>query len=163
MFSWFANLRVRSKVLVAPGFMILVLIGVGLFAWNAQRAEQANFNAIMTGPVRQAATVADFNNSTWTMQVLLYRLMATAANESDASKIKALAGDATKMLAVMTGKPKTLDDLTFDQGEIREMLKELRTVVATYVKHADNLIDTADRARGPALPLISGAARCSPT
>jgi methyl-accepting chemotaxis protein len=159
MFAWFANLRVRSKVLVAPGFMILVLIGVGLFAWNAQRAEQANFNAIMTGPVRQAATVADFNNSTWTMQVLLYRLMATAANESDASKIKALAGDATKMLAVMTGKLKTLDDLTFDQGEIGEMLKELRTVVATYVKQVDNVIDMADGDVGTALTLMSGAAR----
>ena len=67
MFSWFANLRVRSKVLVAPGFLILVLIGVGLFAWNAQRTGQANINVIMTGPVRQAATVADFNNSAWSM------------------------------------------------------------------------------------------------
>jgi len=96
MLSWFANLRVRSKVLVAPGFMILVLIGVGFFAWSTQRAGQTNINAIMAGPVRQAATVADFNNSTWTMQVLLYRLMATAANESDANKIKALAGEAPK-------------------------------------------------------------------
>jgi methyl-accepting chemotaxis protein len=159
MSSWFANLRVRSKVLVAPGFLILVLIGVGLFAWNAQRAGQANINAIMSGPVRQAATVADFNNSTWTMQVLLYRLMATAANESDANKIKALGGDATKMLGVMTNKLKTLDDPAFDNAKIGEMLNQLKTVVATYVKQANNVIDMADGDVGTALTLMTSATR----
>ena len=29
MFVWFANLRLRWKTLFAPGFLILVLIGVG--------------------------------------------------------------------------------------------------------------------------------------
>jgi methyl-accepting chemotaxis protein len=159
MLSWFANLRVSSKVLVAPGFMILVLIGVGLFAWNAQRTGQANLTAIMTGPVRQAATVADFNNSTWTMQVLLYRLMATAANESDAKKIKALSDDAGKMLGVMTNKLKVLDDPAFDNAEIGEMLTKLKTVVATYVKQANNVIDMADGDAGTALTLMTSASR----
>ena len=159
MFSWFANLRVSSKVLVAPGFLILVLIGVGLFAWNAQRTGQANINAIMTGPVRQAATVADFNNSTWTMQVLLYRLMATAANESDANKIKAFGDDATKMLGVMTAKLKALEDPAFDNGEIGEMLSKLKTVVAAYVKQANNVIDMADGDVGTALTLMTSATR----
>ena len=159
MFAWFANLRVRSKVLIAPGFMILVLIGVGLFAWNSQRTGQANVNAIMSGPVRQAASVADFNNSTWTMQVLLYRLMATAANESDANKIKALGDDATKMLGVMTTKLKALDDPAFDSAVIGEMLSKLKTVVATYVKQANNVIDMADGDAGTALTLMTSASR----
>ena len=70
--------------------LILALTGVGIFALHNQTTNQANVGSLMSGPVRQAEIVADFTNSAWTSQVHLYRLMATAANETDAKKIKAL-------------------------------------------------------------------------
>ena len=90
MFAWFANLRLRWKMLFAPAFLILVLIGVGAYFAYVQRSNQAAVDALMVGPVLQAETVADFSTTAWTTQVHLYRLMATAANETDQKKIKAL-------------------------------------------------------------------------
>ena len=63
-----------------------------------QRVNQAAVDSLMIGPVRQAEIVGDFANSAWMAQVYLYRLMATAANETDQKKIKALAGEATKIV-----------------------------------------------------------------
>ena len=74
-----------------------------------QRTSQAAVDALMVGPVRQAEAVADFSNSAWTSQVHLYRLMATAANETDQKNIKTLAGNAAKSLDVMANKLTVLE------------------------------------------------------
>ena len=49
MLYWFANLRLRNKVLIAPGIMILVLVGVGSFALHDQAVSQASVNALIVG------------------------------------------------------------------------------------------------------------------
>ena len=104
MLTWFTNLRLRWKVLFAPAFLILVLIGIGGYAVYAQRANQATLDSLMLGPVLQAETVADFSTGAWTAEVHLFRLMATAANETDQKKIKALGVETTKSLTEMAGK-----------------------------------------------------------
>ena len=159
MFSLFANLRLRWKVLFAPAFLILVLIGVGAYALQAQRVNQAAVDSLMTGPVRQAEIVGDFANSAWMAQVYLYRLMATAANETDQKKIKALAGEATKMLGDISGKLKALDDPAFKNGKTGEKIGQLNTVVANYTKQAKGVIDMADGDAGTALTLMMSATR----
>jgi|NGEPerStandDraft_6_1074524.scaffolds.fasta_scaffold55677_2 hypothetical protein len=81
LFAWLTDLRLRWKVLFAPAFLILVLIGVGAYALYEQRANQTAVDALMIGPVRQAATVADLSMTAWTAQVDLYRLMATVVTK----------------------------------------------------------------------------------
>ncbi len=159
MLSWLANLRLRWKVLVAPAFLILVLIGVGAYAWDQQRANQAAVDALMVGPVRQAEAVSDFTTAAWAAQVHLYRLMATAANETDAKKIKSLGDTAVKALGEMTEKLKTLDDPAFKEGKTGEKVGQLQTAVGNYVKQAKGVIDMADGDAGTALTLMMSAAR----
>jgi methyl-accepting chemotaxis protein len=159
MFNWYTNLRLRWKVLIAPALLIMVLAGVGLYTTQVQRANQVAVNALMVGPVRQAETVADFTNSAWTSQVRLYQLMATAANESDEKKIKALAGTATKALDEMAEKFRSLDDPAFNKGKTGEKLGKLKTAVTSYIKQAKNVIDMADGDAGTALTLMMGATR----
>src|SRR5665647_1234418 len=129
MFTWFANLRLRWKVLFAPALLILVLIGVGAYFSQMQRSNQAAVDALMVGPVRQAETVADFSMTAWKAQVHLYYLMATAANETDEKKIEALAGNATKGLGELAEKLKTLDDPAFANGKTGEKRGLLKTSV----------------------------------
>jgi methyl-accepting chemotaxis protein len=143
----------------APAFLILVLIGVGAYALHAQRTNQASVDSLMVGPVRQAEVVGDFASSAWMAQVYLYRLMATAANETDQKKIKALAGDATKALGDIAVKLKILDDPAFKNGKNGEKIDQLNTVVATYIKQAKGVIDMADGDAGTALTLMMSAAR----
>ncbi len=159
MFNWYGNLRLRWKVLIAPALLIMVLSGVGLYTTQVQRANQAAVDALMVGPVRQAETVADFTNSAWTSQVRLYQLMATAANESDGKKIKALAGTATKALGELAEKLQTLDDPAFNKGKTGEKLGKLKTVVTSYIKQGKNVIDMADGDAGTAMTLMMGATR----
>ena len=159
MFTWFANLRLRWKVLFAPALLILVLIGVGAYFSQMQRSNQAAVDALMVGPVRQAETVADFSMTAWKAQVHLYYLMATAANETDEKKIKALAGNAAKGLGELAEKLKTLDDPAFANGKTGEKRDLLKTAVTSYIKQAKGVIDMADGDAGTALTLMMGATR----
>jgi methyl-accepting chemotaxis protein len=159
MFHWFDNLRLRWKVLFAPGLLILALIGVGTFALHNQSTNQADVSALMAGPIRQAETVADFTNSAWTSQVHLYRLMATAANETDAAKIKKLADIATKSLAELAAKLKDLEDPAFNKGKTGENISQLKTATAKYIKQGNEVIEMADGDAGTALTLMMGATR----
>src|SRR5262249_57291760 len=109
MFGWFNHLKLRWKVLVAPAFLILVVIGVGSHALHVQRSNQAAVDALMVGPVLQAETIAAFGTAAWTAQARLYRLTATAANETDEKKVKAVASQAAAGLAAGRAKPPAAD------------------------------------------------------
>jgi len=159
MLSWFANLKIRVKVLVAPGFLILALLGIGLFAWNAQRDDREAITAVINGPVNQAQVVGDFTQAAWAMQVHLYRLMATAANESDPKKVKTLAEGATQMRGEFLDKLKALENPAFNQDDVPTRIQKLKTLVATYAKQVDGVIDMVDGDVGTALTLMSGATR----
>ena len=159
MLTWFANLRLGWKVMAAPAFLIAVLIGIGVYAFLGQRTNQAQVHALMVGPVRQAEVVADFSSSAWTSQVHLYRLMATAANETDKKKIKTLGDTATKGLADVSEKLKALEDPEFNKGKTGEQIGKLNTAVASYIKQANAVIDMADGDAGTALTLMMSATR----
>jgi methyl-accepting chemotaxis protein len=159
MLSWFANLRLRNKVLIAPGIMILVLVGVGSFALHDHSVSQASVNALIVGPMRQAETVADFTNAVWTSQVHLYRLMATAANETDQGKIKIPSSIATKSLGEMAAKLTAVQRAVAESGVVNNNIEPLKVAVAKYIKQAKGVIDMADGDAGTALTLMMSATR----
>ncbi len=159
MLTWFANLRLGWKVMANPAFLIVVLIGIGVYAFLVQRANQAKVHALMVGPVRQAEVVADFSGSAWTSQVHLYRLMATAANETDNKKIKTLGDTALRGLTDVSEKLKALEDPEFNKGKTGESIAKLKAAVASYIKQSKGVIDMADGDAGTALTLMMGATR----
>ncbi len=159
MLNWYRNARLQWKVLLAPTFLVAVLAGVGVFATHMLRANQMAVQGLMAGPVRNAEVVADFSNAAWRAQVHLYRLMATASNDSDAKKVKALASEATKAVSGMAGQFKELEGLNFNNAQANNELAKLKSAVADYLKHAKNVIDMADGDAGTALMLMMGAAR----
>ena len=73
--------------------LILILLALGAYALLTLRDNQRNLDALMAGPVRQAELAADLDTTVWTAHAKLYRLAATAANETDDGKIKAMAKD----------------------------------------------------------------------
>lgn len=159
MLYWFGNLRLGWKVLVAPAFLILALIGVGTFAVRALSTNEANVHALMLGPVRQAETVADFTNSALQSQISLYQLMATAANETDEKKIKRLSAETTKTLGQLTDKAKVLDNPAFTSGKSGEAIVKLQKAVADYVKQSKSVIDMADGDAATAMVFMMRATR----
>ena len=80
MLGWIKNIGLSWKVQLAPAFLVLVLIAVGVYALLALRSNQAAVDALVSGPVRQSELANDLTNTAWMAHAKLYRLVATAAN-----------------------------------------------------------------------------------
>ncbi|MBI3703654.1 MAG: HAMP domain-containing protein [Rhizobiales bacterium] len=137
----------------------MVLIGVGAYVLHEQRANQLAVDSLVIGPVRQAEVVADFNTTALSAQVNLYRLMATAANESDQNKIKTLASAAALVLGEMGDKFKLIQTIKFDNAKTAENVGKLESSIAKYQKQARGVIEMADGDAGSALMLMMSATR----
>jgi len=157
MFGWIKNVGLSWKVQLAPAFLILVLIGVGAYALQALRSNQAAVEALVSGPVRQSELANDLTTTAWTAHAKLYRLAATAANEKDEKKVVAVAKEAS----VAAGKiSDALKAVEATQGELKsEALEKLKAAVAGYLKQSKNAIEMADGDAGSALMFIKGAER----
>jgi methyl-accepting chemotaxis protein len=157
MISWFRNLRLRWQILSAPAILIVVLIGIGAHALVSQRANQATVDALMSGPVRDAEALAAFETATWTAQARLYRLTATAANESDTKKVKAMAGETAKSLSEIPEKLKAIESMSSGGAKAAQLFGKLETSLTAYRKQAGNVIEMADGDAGSALMFMSSA------
>jgi nitrogen fixation/metabolism regulation signal transduction histidine kinase len=157
MLSWFKNIGLSWKVLLAPAFLILVLVGVGSYALLALRSNQAAVDALVSGPVRQSELANDLTTTAWMAHAKLYRLAATAANEKDEKKVAAFAKEASVAVAKISDALKAVEGI---QGELKpEAFAKLKASVAGYLKQSNNAIEMADGDAGSALMFIKGAER----
>jgi methyl-accepting chemotaxis protein len=157
MLGWIKNIRLSWKVQLAPAFLILVLIGVGAYALQALRSSQAAVGALVSGPVRQSELVNELTATAWTAHAKLYRLAATAANETDEKKVAAFAKEASVATARISNAVKAVEAA---QGEFKpETMEKLKAAVAGYLKQSKNAIEMADGDAGSALMFIKGAER----
>jgi HAMP domain-containing protein len=115
----------------------------------------------MAGPVGYAEIVSEFDALLRVSQLQLYRLTATAANESDQTKIKIKinADNATATLSEMATKLEQIQTLRFATAKGAENIRKLISLVATYQKQAAVVIDMADSDAGTALTLMTSVAR----
>jgi methyl-accepting chemotaxis protein len=157
MFGWIKNIGLSWKVQLAPAFLILVLVGVGVYALLALRSNQAAVDALVSGPVRQSELANELTATTWTAHAKLYRLAATAANEKDEKKVAAIAKEASVAAAKISDALKAVEGT---QGELKgEAFEKLKAAVAGYLKQSKNAIEMADGDAGSALMFIKGAER----
>src|ERR1700730_6013419 len=157
MLNWFYNLRIRSKVLLAPAFFVFILMGLGVYAAQMQRANHATIDALMAGPVRQAEAMSDLNTAIWAAQARLYRLTATASNEVDQTKIKAVIARTATMVAEVPAKLRALENSL--AGNTVETLVKLKASVASYIQHANDVLEMTDSETGAALMFMMSAER----
>src|SRR6266436_6036504 len=156
MFGWIKNIGLSWKVQLAPAFLILVLVGVGVDALLALRSSQAAIDALVSGPVRQSELANELTSTAWTAHAKLYRLAATAANEKDEKKVAAIAKEASAAAAEISNALKAVEST---QGEKAEAFEKLKAAVAGYLKQSKNAIEMADGDAGSALMFIKGAER----
>ena len=157
MLSWIKHIGLSWKVQLAPAFLILVLIGVGAYALQALRSNQAAVDALVSGPIRQSELANELTNTAWMAHAKLYRLAATAANEKDEKKVAAFAKEASVAAAKIS---EVLQAVEGAQGELKaEAFGKLKAAVAGYLKQSKNAIEMADGDAGSALMFIKGAER----
>ena len=159
MLAWFHNLRFHWKILLAPTFLILVLVSVATYALQMLRANQANVEALLSGPVLQAEMVDNFGAAVSAAQARLYRLTATAANETDQNKIKAIAAQTSAALTDVSEKLNAFESVKDWQAKTLANLEQLRIASTSYLKHAKNTIEMADGEPGAGLMFMTSAER----
>src|SRR4030081_413839 len=151
------NIGLSWKVQIAPAFLIVVLVGLGAYALQTLRFNQASVDALMAGPVRQSDLASDLNTTVWTAHAKLYRLAATSANEKDEKKVQAVAKDAAAAAAKISDVLRAVES---NQGAIKqEAFEKLKAAVAGYLKQSKMAIEMADGDAGSALMFIKGAER----
>src|SRR6195256_6883617 len=116
MLSWIKNIGLSWKVQFAPALLIVVLIGLGAYALQALRSNQAAVDALVSGPVRQSELANDLTTTAWTAHAKLYRLAATAANEKDDKKVAAIAKEASAAAAKISD---ALNAVEGTQGDLK--------------------------------------------
>src|SRR5215217_7974026 len=132
MLGWIKTIGLSWKVQLAPAFLILVLVAVGVYALQALRSNQAAVDALVSGPVRQSELANDLTTAAWTAHARLYRLAATAANEKDEKKIEAMAKEASAAAAKIAEAMKAIEDAHVDLKP--EAFARLKAAVAGYLK-----------------------------
>ena len=157
MLGWIKNIGLSWKVQLAPTFLVLVLIAVGVYALLALRSNQAAVDALVSGPVRQSELANDLTTRAWVAHAKLYRLAATAANEKDEKKVAAFAKEASVAAAGISEALKAVEAARSDRQ--LEAFEKLKTAVAGYLKQSKNAIEMADGDAGSALMFIKGAER----
>jgi methyl-accepting chemotaxis protein len=157
MLGWIKNIGLSWKVQLAPAFLILVLIGVGVYALQALRSNQAAVDALVSGPVRQSELANELTTTAWMAQAKLYRLAATAANEKDEKKVAAFAKEASVAAARIADALKAVEAAEGDLNPAA--FAKLKAAVAGYLKQSKNAIEMADGDAGSALMFIKGAER----
>ena len=157
MLGWIKNIGLSWKVQLAPAFLVLVLIAVGVYALLALRSNQAAVDALVSGPVRQSELANDLTTRAWMAHAKLYRLAATAANEKDEKKVAAFAKEASVAAAAISEALKAVEVARSDRQ--LEAFEKLKTAVAGYLKQSKNAIEMADGDAGSALMFIKGAER----
>ncbi len=159
MSRWLSNMSVRWKILFAPAFLVVVLMAIGAYALYVQRDAQSTVYRLMTGPVTQVELIGDLSNAMWTAQTNLYRLTATAANETDQKKIKDSAKKVSQTMSDITDKLKAFESIKGVDKKTLTKTAELKTDIAAYQKQAKSVIDMADTDAGTALAFMMGAQR----
>jgi methyl-accepting chemotaxis protein len=157
MLGWIKHIGLSWKVQLAPAFLIVVLIGLGAYALQTLRSNQAAVDALVSGPVRQSELANDLTTTVWTAHAKLYRLAATAANEKDEKKIAAVAKEASAAASKISDALKAVEGIKDGVGP--ETFEKLKAAVAGYLKQSKNAIEMADGDAGSALIFIKGAER----
>src|SRR6476661_5146960 len=157
MLGWIKNISLSWKVQLAPAFLILVLVGVGGYALQALRSNQAAVDALFSGPVRESELSSELTTAAWTAHAKLYRLAATAANEKDDKKVAAFAKEASAAAAKISDALKAVE--AAQAGLKQDAFEKLKAAVAGYLKQSKNAVEMADGDPGSALMFIKGAER----
>jgi methyl-accepting chemotaxis protein len=154
----FKNLGMSWKVQLAPAFLILILIGLGAAGLQTLRANKANVDELIAGPIRLAELSSELSSAAWAAHAKLYRLAATSANEKDQAKVLVVAKETSTAVAQVPIALKAVEAAP-GAGARSQILETLRAAVTGYVKQSTNAIDMADGDAGSALMFIKGAER----
>jgi methyl-accepting chemotaxis protein len=144
------------KVQLAPALLVVVIIGLGIYVLNALRGNQQSVDALVSGPVHLSELATELGTAAWTAHAKLYRMAATAANETDQIKLARMLKEATEAVGQV---PPTFAavEKALGAAAATPAIQQLKAAVGADQKQSKNAIDMADGDAGSALLFIKSA------
>lgn len=151
------NIGLSWKVQLGPVFLIICLIGIGMYSLHMLQFNQASSDDLISGPMRQSELASDLTSNLWRARSDLYRLAMAAANGESEDKIRSFTNDAVASKARVED---ALSALSIVQGEglKPEDFDKLRAAVSDYITQTSLAIELMSKPGG-SLTSIQGAER----
>jgi len=143
VFSWIRHVGLSWKVQIAPVFLIISLVGLGMYSLKTLQSNQTAADNLMSGPVRQAELMNDLTSMIWSAHANLYRLTATAASETDAKAIEGYAFDATASLGRVNDSLSALEISLYEPSSAlsKEDYAKLKEAVGVYAEKGKIVVE----------------------
>ena len=143
IFGWIRHIGVSWKVQIGPLFLVISLVGLGMYSLRTLQFNQSAADSLMSGPVRQAELMSDLTSMIWSAHANLYRLTATAATEVDAKAIEGYAFDATASLGRVGDSLSALEISLYEPSSAlsKEDYAKLKAAVAVYAEKGKTVVE----------------------
>ena len=143
IFSFVRHIGLSWKVQIAPLFLVISLVALGMYSLKTLQHNQSSEESLMSGPVRQAELMSDFTSTIWSAHANLYRLTTTAATETDAKAISDYVFDTTTSLSRVDDALLALEVSLYEPSSVlsKEDYAKLKDAVAVYAAKAKIVID----------------------
>ena len=155
----FINLSIRAKVLMVPGALVLMLLGLAAYAFVLLGNNEDKVRDLNNGIVQHAATLVAFENEALRSMSTLYRLTSTAANVTDEEKLNKMGKSVIDGLDRVAGQLPSVKTAVLGAGVPPEKADALDAAFVAYVKAAKFAADMATSDASAALTFMTGAER----
>jgi methyl-accepting chemotaxis protein len=138
VFGWIRHIGLSWKVQIAPLFLVISLVALGMYSLKTLQHNQSSEEGLMSGPVRQAELMSDLSSTIWSAHANLYRLTTTAATETDTKAIEGYAFDTTASLGLVDDALSALEVSLYEPSSVlsKEDFAKLKDAVALYAQKA---------------------------
>lgn len=143
VFGWIRHIGLSWKIQIGPLFLVISLVGLGMYSLNTLQANQSAADNLMSGPVRQAELMNDLTSMIWSAHANLYRLTATAATETDAKMIEGYAFDTSASLGRVTDSLAALEISLYEPESAltKEDYAKLKDAVGVYLEKGKTVVE----------------------
>jgi len=143
VFSFIRHIGVSWKVQIGPLFLVISLVGLGMYSLRTLQFNQSAADRLMSGPIRQAELMSDLTSMIWSANANLYRLTATAVSKTDPKAIEGYAYDATASFGRVNDSLSALEVSMYEPSSVlsKEDYAKLKDAVAAYTAKGRVVID----------------------
>lgn len=159
MRALFENLSIRAKISTIPVATMVLLLGLGLYAFLLLKGNGSSLRELGDGVLRQTVVASDFSTETQRSLARLYHLTSVSANVSDAKKVTAMCKAAAAATDKFAAKLPALNSALTDAGVPAKQLRAFDAAFNDYIKASKNVIDMADGSAAMALTFMTGTQR----
>lgn len=155
---WLDNIGIRAKVSLTPSLLAIFIVAIVGYGTIVIRSDSDEVHNILDSKGRIDQVKAILSDAA-IARTELYRLLSTAANESDEQKVARLAAAATSRFNDLSHRLDELRTIAASLDVSRDLLKDAADKLGLFTKKALGVVDMAEADVGTSLTLMGPAER----